>query len=81
MSDLLANPDVHQLVRFWRRHSRGARLVQEAFNHDPAAVLDFLNAQLRPIDLARDLAQEPADFRGEVLRYVRTRYGPTSGDC
>ena len=81
MRDLLANPDVEQLVRFWRRNSRGARLVQEYFDHDPAQVLDFLNTQLRPIDMARDLAKEPPEFRREVQQYVRTRFGPTSGDC
>jgi len=81
MKDLLANPDVQQLVEQWRLHSRGARLVQEYFDGDAVQALDFLNAQLRPIDMARDLAHEPPQVRREVLSYVRTRYGPTSGDC
>jgi hypothetical protein len=81
MKDLLANPDVQQLVRYWRRHSRGARLVQEYFDHDPALALDFLNSQLRFSDFERDMAQEPAEFRREVASYVQTLYGPTKGDC
>lgn len=81
MTDLFANPDVLNLIRYWRRHSRGVRLIHEAFDHDPAAVLDFLNSQLRPEDLARDLAQEPAEVRRQVGAYVLTRYGATSGDC
>ena len=81
MKDLLANPDVQLLIVQWRLHSRGARLVQEYFEGDAAQALDFLNAQLRPIDMARDLAHEPPEFRREVLSYVRTLCGPTSGDC
>lgn len=81
MKDLLANPDVAKLIRMWRRHSRGARLVQEYFEFNEAAVVDFLNSFLTPHDLARDLAHEPPQVQREVLMYVATRYGPASGDC
>lgn len=81
MKDLIGNPDVAELVLAWRRHSRGARLVQEYFDCDDAAAIAFLNSFLTPEDMARDLAQEPPEFRREVLADVKLMLSKPMGDC
>lgn len=81
MRDLLANPDVAKFIRAYRRHSRGARLVQEYFDFDAERVVEFLNSQLTVHDMARDIAYEPEDFREEVIADVALYLMKPKGDC
>lgn len=81
MKDLIANPDVAKLARMWRRNSRGARLVQEYFDGDATAAMDFLNSFFTASDFARDLAQEPLAFRRQVLADMRLAIMKPKGDC
>jgi len=81
VKDLLANPDVVKIIAAWRRHSRGARLVQEYFDCDADKVVEFLNSQLTIQDMARDLAKEPPEFRQAVMLDTALFLSKPKGDC
>lgn len=81
MKDPAANPHVAKLVRAWRRHSRGARLLMEHFDGDDTGLIDYLNSHCTVHDMARDLAHEPpAERRALVVDLLLSTAKPR-GDC
>lgn len=81
MNSLLDDPHVVKLVRAWRRHPRGARLLLEHFNGDDTAAIDFLNSHFTLRDAARDLAQEPPAEREAVLSDLKLYLATPKGVC
>lgn len=81
MRDPAANPHVAKLVRAWRRHSRGARLLMEHFDGDDTGLIDYLNSHCTVVDMARDLAHEPPAERQVLLRDLKLYLAKPMGDC